>query len=310
MRACDRILEKKWGVFTHYLEFNVNRAENPQNQGVGVTSWNDCVNAVDVKKLTDSVAATGAGYFVITMQQGNRFMLAPNAAYDEIAGTKPGEACPERDVVMELSDELEARGIDLFLYFTGDGPDDDPEIGPKFGAFVDNEPKYKQITMSFVEKWSRVLREYSLRYGERVKGWWIDGCYRELFGYNDRLLKPLYEAAKAGNPDSLVAMNDGVWWEHRKNYPEEEMVCGEFDNFNVLPKSRFIKGAQAFNLSPLGKVWAEESVRYSPEYLYHFISCANEIGGVVTVEVVICRDGSIWPEQLDTLKKVGQLMKG
>ena len=34
----------------------------------------------------------------------------------------------------------------------------------------------------FIEKWASVLEEYAVRYGDKVKGWWIDGCY-DYFGY-------------------------------------------------------------------------------------------------------------------------------
>ncbi len=59
-------------------------------------------------------------------------MLAPNETHDEIAGTAPGEACAVRDIPMELADKLKKYGIKLCLYYTGDGPHFEPEIGPKF----------------------------------------------------------------------------------------------------------------------------------------------------------------------------------
>jgi hypothetical protein len=39
---------------------------------------------------------------------------------------------------------------------------------------------------------------YALRYRALVSGWWIDGCYKD-FGYNDDLLKPYFDTARAGN---------------------------------------------------------------------------------------------------------------
>jgi hypothetical protein len=50
---------------------------------------------------------------------------------------------------------------------------------------------------------------YALRYRTLVSGWWIDGCYT-YFGYNDDLLKPYFDAARAGNGQALVALNHGV----------------------------------------------------------------------------------------------------
>ena len=50
--------------------------------------------------------------------QGSRFMLGPNAAYDEIAGTQPGAACSRRDLVAELIDAL-GSAFGLMLGMTG-----------------------------------------------------------------------------------------------------------------------------------------------------------------------------------------------
>ena len=29
----------------------------------------------------------------------------------------------------------------------------------------------------FAQRWGSVLKEYAVRYGDKVKGWWVDGCY-------------------------------------------------------------------------------------------------------------------------------------
>jgi hypothetical protein len=168
----DRLAGRKWGVFTHYLAGIQNNPANPMNQGAGHTGWNDCVNAFDVGKLADSLRRCGAGFYFITLMQGGETMIAPNATFDEIAGTKPGEACAERDLVAEIYEALEPLGIDLYLYYTGDGPYAHPEIGRRFGF---TEPRDRGVTRDFVEKWAAVLEEYAVRYGDRVKGWWIDG---------------------------------------------------------------------------------------------------------------------------------------
>ena len=143
MGNADRLLEKKWGVFAHYLDGIQNAPGNPLNQGAGRTSWNDCVRAFDVGKLADSLVRAGAGYFFITLVQGNETMIAPNRRFDEIAGTRPGKACAERDLVEEIHGALAPRGIGLCLYFTGDGPYKHPEIGRRFG-FV--EPRAGGVT--------------------------------------------------------------------------------------------------------------------------------------------------------------------
>ena len=63
------------------------------------------------------------------------------------------------------------------------------------------------MTEAFVKNWASVLEELSVRYGEKVRGWWIDGCYDETFlRYDDELMSHYDRAVKKGNPDALVAL--------------------------------------------------------------------------------------------------------
>ena len=306
----DRMYNKKWGVFNHYLDSTV------LQDGL---SWNDCVNSIDVKKIAKQLHDMGAGYYFITLQQVTKHMLAPNATFDKIAGTEPGDACAERDVVSELYDELSKYGIDLYLYFTSDGPHFDSVIGKKFGFYYeqndvwdmenngslrpDNENSVlleKRLSDDYIEKWSSVLKEYAVRYGDKVCGWWMDGFYT-FFGYNQDKMKPFYNAIKAGNPNAVVAFNKGVHPKLLKWYEKEEFTAGEFNELEYVPDSRFLDGAQSHILAPLGSTWGKPDARYDNEYMRNYIRKVNEHGGVVTVDIKIKTDGSYCDEQIKAL---------
>ena len=301
MHITDRFHDSKWGVLTHYLSFVQNAAGDFHNQGVGETSWDECVEGIDVDRIAETVASTGASYLFFTMEQGTRYIIAPNKTYDEIVGGGGDTGPSKRDLVLDLHRALSKRGIDLYLYFTGSGPADDTEHGPKFG-FCCGEGEV--VTRPFVEKWAAVLEEYSRRYGDKVKGWWVDGCYREMFGFTDELLDLLYYAAKAGNPDAIVALNDGVDIRCRKTYANEEFTCGEFDHPTGIPEERFIDGAQTHILVPVGPVWGAPGLQKDGEYLRYYTKCVNLAGGVVTYDIAIYRDGSFDTEQIEALKMI------
>lgn len=199
--------QKKWGVMTHYLyplcECGIKSRFKPQ------VNWNDCVNSFDVKEFAKNLADVGAGYLFFTVMQGYAYMCAPNKTYDSITGYKAGEACSERDLIAELADELEKYGIDLVLYFTADGPYKDEKAGKALGYY---DRSKELVSEGLVKNLAAVMEEYAVRYGRKIKGWWIDGCYN-YFGYGDEkdsLLKYLKEAALKGNPDSVIAFNGGV----------------------------------------------------------------------------------------------------
>ncbi len=295
----DRMLEKKFGIFNHFLY-----GDPGEGGEVGLVDydWNARVAELDVQYIADQLHKMGAGYYVITLMQGKKYMIAPNATFDAIAGTKPGEACAQRDLVLDLYDALQPYGIDLYLYFTADGPYQDPQAGPKFG-FV---PPRKDVSDEFIAKWAAVLEEYAVRYGDKVKGWWIDGCFDHM-GYTPEKLTPYYDAIKKGNPAAITTFNNGVKEDGAKKwYTHEEIVAGEFNEFEWMPTERFVDGAQVHILAPLGfsasgkpwERWCRPGCSYTHEQMRDYIRRFNAAGGAVTVDIRINRDGTFDPAQV------------
>lgn len=307
----DRLFQKKWGVFNHYLAVKAEEAG---------TSWNEAVNSIDVKKIGEQLTDMGAGYYFITLCQGSRYMLTPNETYDKITGAKPGEACSDRDIVSELYEELSKRNIDLYLYFPSDGPHADKEFGKKMGFAYDTDevwdieagvlrPEHenkvlaeKRLSDRFISNWSSVLKEYADRYGDKVCGWWLDGYY-SFFGYNNQKMKPFYDAIKNANPNAVVAFNSGVHETTLKWYENEDFTAGEFNNLEYIPPERFTHdGAQNHILAPLGTSWGKKDAVHDNEYVKNYIKAVNANGGVVTVDIGINYDGSYSEEQMKVMK--------
>ena len=169
------------------------------------------------------------------------------------------------------------------------------------------------MTRPFVEKWASVLEEFAVRYGQGVKGWWIDSCHREFHHYDDDLLALYAKAVWKGNPDAIVACNDGVMPTYQRYAATDDYTCGEFNDFYPVPPGRFIDGAQAHALIPLAAWsndhwtnWGGRGLKRTPEYLADYVSLVNANDGVVTIDVHVDPDGTWDPEQLEALKVVGR----
>lgn len=294
-----------YGVFVHYL-WDLQNASNTLHSLGRQTSWDECVREFDVERFAEAMGEAGAGYVIFTMNQRTRFLIAPNAAFDRISGYPPGEACARRDLVLDLHAALARRGIPLMLYSTGDGPREDPKAG---AAFHWGAP----VTTNFVCRWAEVLREYSERYGDKVKGWWVDGCYKVHgnLAYDEEKLGLLARALKSGNPQAIIAFNNGVDPVVLPYSIHEDYTCGEQNVFHDRPVARWLKGEQWHILSFLGHPslgnhlsagWGEPGIRYRREDLAEYVAEVNQAGGVVSIDVMLYRDGGLDRSQLELLK--------
>ena len=283
------------GVFVHYLAGLQNDRDQIHSLG-RETSWDECVREFDTDRFADTMAEVGAGYVIFTVMQVRREMIAPNATFDRITGYSPGEACATRDLIEDLYRSLRRHHIPLLLYFTGDGPRADPQAARAFGWQT-------PVTTEFVTKWASVAQEYGERYGEKVVGWWVDGCYPWI-GYDDEKLSLFAQALKAGNPKRIVAFNRGVDPRVMPYTRHEDYTCGEQNRFFDMPVERFIDGEQWHILSYLGTGWGQPGSQYTKRELAEYVFDVNQRGGVVSIDVLLFRDGSLDRSQVEMLKAV------
>jgi len=298
--ATDWFHKAGYGIFVHYLEDVQNDTNQVHSLGKQ-TSWDDCVKEFDVKKFADAMAQANAGYVIFTMHQRTRFLIAPNETFNKLTGYKPGEACATRDLVEDLYTALNKKHIPLMLYWTGDGPREDEKAAKALGW---SQP----VSVDYVEKWAAVVREYGERYGKKVAGWWVDGCY-PFIGYNEERLGILADALKAGNKDRIIALNPGVQQKVQFYTVYDDYTCGEQNNFLDIPASRWVNGVQWHILSFLGcgsshigAAWGMPGTKYSKSDLIDYVADVNQAGGVVSIDVLLYRDGALDRSQLEVLK--------
>ena len=143
-------------------------------------------------------------------------------------------------------------------------------------------------------------------------------------------------AALAGNPDALFAAN---YHGCAKTYPEKNIpgignvifgdfyheimpptdFCdytgGEIVSFDAYPQERDIEGAVPHVLSFLGiprhpvevyNGWGAHGSKYSPEYMRRYVACVNRLGGVVSIDCALYRDGKMDPAQYEVLREIGR----
>lgn len=301
-RSTEWFKESGFGIFVHYLNELQNKEDALQSLGMS-TPWNEAVQAFDVDKFADQIAQTEAGYVIFTMHQMSPFLIAPNETYSRFTGYPTGTAASSRDLVEDLYRALHLKGIKLMLYWTGDGPRQDPQASIGLGLDGAKTNQDMKINPVFIDRWSSVAKEYSIRYGEKVWGWWVDGCYSWI-GYTEEELEILANALRSGNPNSIVALNMGVEKKVTAYSKSDDYTCGEMREFEDIPDTRFIEGKQWHILSFLGENWAKPGAKYTTSELLDYIRKVTTVGGVVSIDVCLYRDGTIDPVQLEQLRAI------
>ncbi len=295
----------RWGVFTHYLTPPETSADD----------WNHQVDAFDVETLATQLAAAGAGYYFITLGQGSGHYCAPNAAYEQLAGTGK---CARRDLVSDLHAALSRRNIPLLLYVPADGSNGDPHARAALGMTAHwHDENWQNLKWEryrwpqYMRNWEAVCREWSLRWGDKVRGWWVDGAYEPQIRYPENEtpnLRTFGDALRAGNPDALVAFNNGVAAPLKDPSPHDDYTPGEIDRCFPVPAERLHKGKQLHILSYAGKFWGSRVPDLTAEFVIGYTRQVNAVGGVVSWDVPILPSGRLDDFTAAYLRQVGDAL--
>jgi hypothetical protein len=299
--------QARWGVMTHYL---ADWKAREMGQQMTVGKWNDMVDHFDVEGLAEQLKSVGVGYYLITIGQNSGYYLAPNATYDRFVGIRPSR-CSRRDLVADLYEAMHKRDIRLLVYLPSGAPAGDTTA--KEVLQWQNGPRRNR---EFQVKWEQVIREWSTRWGPKVAGWWFDGCYWPNTMY--RTEEPpnfasLAAAARAGNPDSIVAFNPGVVPRILSVTPYEDYTAGEISDPNRIEIRRAvggrIDGTQIHILSYLGRRWGMGEPRFATGQVVAWSRDIRKQGGAITWDVPIQPDGRIARPFIDQLAAVGRALR-
>lgn len=306
----------------HYLADPLEASGAGKGVVLGEGQWDRQVDAFDVKGLADQLEDIGVKYYLISIGQNTGYYCSPNATYDEIVGIEPSK-CSRRDLIADLSKELKPRGIRLMVYLPSGAPASDHVARTKLkwrwgrpgGWQLPGEPTGGRL-VEFQRNWEAVIREWSLRWGTHVAGWWIDGCYfaDEMYRFEDPPnFASLAAALKAGNPDAIVTFNKPG----QADSTHEDYTAGELwikgREVSVCP-GRWVdcrdKKLQYHALTYLGSGWGVgDAPRYSTADLIKYTRRVTDGGGVMTWDVPCRKNGLFAPGFVEPLKTLHQDLK-
>lgn len=299
--------QAKWGVMTHYL---ADWVAHDSGDKMTVERWNNLVDRFDVEKAAQQLQAAGAGYYQISIGQNSGYYLSPNAAYDRLTGIRPSK-CSRRDLVADLAAALSKRGIRLLVYLPAGAPNGD--AAARQALEWQNGPYRNR---EFQLKWQQVIREWSMRWGRTVSGWWFDGCYwpNTMYRGDEPNFATFAAAARAGNPASALAFNPGVIYRLISITPFEDFTAGEIDQPDRAAFKRNAggkqDGAQLQVLSYLGEKWGMGAPRFKIDQVVEFSRSVTKNGAAITWDTPTERGGGFTQQFLDQLAAVGKALSG
>ena len=287
MRAStDWFVAAKYGVMFHW-ETTTQPRRGPQK------AFPDAVRDFDVESLADVVQQTGAGYVVFTSVHGVHWFPGPIQAYEKIM---PGRTC-QRDLIGDLADALNARGIRLMLYYCSGGSEK---------AWARASGYDKRDKTEYYRNLCAIFTEIGQRYGDKIAGYWFDFCPFNVSHH----FEPLYVAAKAGNADRIVAWNS---WIVHKPSDFQEYWAGELGGSLVVPAAEYSGGLQPHLMPYLDDDWVHsvpDTDITAPLFMTHtlvdFVKACVARKVVVSLNLGIYQDGTISPatlEQMQVLRK-------
>lgn len=291
-----------FGMMTHYLlELKGN---TPAER---TADLNRIVNQFDVDYYVRQFQETGADWLIFTIGQTKGCLCSPNSLVD---AKNPGHT-PQRDLLMEIAKRLAAMNKRLLLYFPS-VEDADPCVKQALGFGTDG----------YEDRYFAFIREYSLRFGPMVHGWWFDACSPHPDAYWNKWLA----ACRAGNPNSAVAFSGAEFCcggpidpvcrladyhageihlvedgQIRRDFlpPGGDIIVnpqaklrkrGQEARF-YLPDGPTIAGMQWHGLLPIG--WSfnpavpNQFCHYTDKELIGFVRRIKSVGGAITINIPI-----------------------
>lgn len=304
--STEWMVDAKYGLMFTWTSTTQPRTGAPKPYG-------QAVNDFDVNAFADMVAGTGAGFVVFATSWSTYYFPGPIEAIEHLM---PGHTT-KRDLIRELADALNARGIKLMIYYHAGRPGENWWSGN--GVKNMNKAEY-------FNEWESTIREIGLRYGDKLAGFWFDDG--TTFYYSlPAPWEDFTKAAKAGNPTRVVGYNS---WILPKATDFQDFACGEGGfvdrvvddpELPVGGSGIFVSGPQKGLQATLtttnepgnwGHVTPNTAVpapEYSAAEMIAFLQKAAAKKLVATINLEVYQDGSAAPTTIEEFKAIKAAIK-
>jgi hypothetical protein len=224
----------KYGLFMHYqyrilLGYSIRtKPQFPQPSQMTAQEWNRLVDGFDAKGFAEQMAEAKVGWVIFCLDDHYfAWPCAPNQAFSQYTGYAPGQKCSRRDLILDVAEALQGRGVKLIVYFAGlNGYMKEPKVSAGLmeditgrGTFNDQQPPSAEGRRRRLA----VLKEYADRYQNKIAGWWFDGVELDTYQAASDDWWAIHAIVHAANPKAVIAFSYGA--------NEQACVCPSVDDY-------------------------------------------------------------------------------
>ncbi len=313
----------KYGIFVHYqyrilLGYSVaTKPQFPEPSRMSAVEWNRFVDGFDVQGFANQAAEARVGWVIFCLDDHYySWPCTPNQAFDTYTGYAPGRKCSRRDLIGELADALNAKGVKLICYFAGlNGYMKEPRVS---SGLKDDGNAQSPPSAECRRRRTEILKEYAGRYKDRIAGWWFDGV--ELNSYEDLPFdwNTIDSIVHRANPRGVIAFSYGGNEQACVHRGTDDYTAGDTwsrqDLSLLTPKARPAQGDLLWH----GKIYCGNvyhgqgnANQFSDQELIDWIKTCNSQGGVCTLDWPLDpATGLIKDFGFAQLKRIGRAVKG
>lgn len=321
--------DAKYGMFIHYgLYSNLGKGEWVQlRDTIPVAEYAKLKDQFTAEKfsadeITDIAISAGMKYITITSKHHDGFCLFNTKATDFNVMNSPAK----RDLIKELYDACEQKGLGLFLYYSYAADWKHPYFYSRESgwnnarpAYTEPQPEYKfekdedfKIYVDFVhEQLKELLTQYP-----NIAGIWFD----PIMGfYNRPDLFPIdstYALIRKMSPHALISFKQGANGDEDFMAPERggnAKVGEQFDVAKMVYEKNKNKPREICNTLQ-ARAWGynknEDGKHKSADDIIKLLNDAGKSNANLLLNVGPKGDGSFPEEDIEALKAAGKLLAG
>jgi hypothetical protein len=288
--SVEWLKETGYGLMFHWTSQSVQRDGS-------IKKYEDAVNDFDVKKFANMVEETGAGYVILTIGHAESYCPAPIKSWETV---HPGHTT-QRDLIEEIADALNSKGIKLICYING-------PLG--FNLPVETKPSTEEI-QAFISNFKNILTEMGNRYQNKIAGYWFDSWYQIFERFPEVPFEEFNIAAKTGYNDRIICLNS---WIYPAVTPWQDYWSGEVASPIELPENGYMKDGPDPDLPYqalliMEPYWVQQKAempepRFTSSQLSQYIKDCLMNKGAVTINMGIYQDGTVGEKALNVMKEV------